>query len=672
VLRLAVDELHVHGVVAADLLRFGLIMLGLALVDSLFRFGQRMLVAGASYLVEFDIRSALFSRLLLLDLPDPDADTSQDVVKAQVSWSHIAPATPNALPTALQQQAEAFAAGSAYGRRLLTLRPLLAPGDDDDEMVAAAKNTRLLVYNIADGATRELRSFAPGLMSLGFTWSQDGARLAASFLGAFDYSAEPTLRDRRPLDGALLSEQIYRDVTGNLPPAENPLLQRNTVEIFDLNSGGDKTLRAADGNGQLLRGASWSTDGQTLLVQAYQPGRLVGRRYPIYAPQFLESASFRFYNFDLQEIGHINAPQLAAGGNGQFITPDEVLFNTLVGTNVRPYYYNRITGEFRSLGDRAGVYGGVTATRLSRQIVFQYSSFTDPPELYRLNWDGTALSRLTWGNEELRQFSKTRQDPVTFQLANKQTRAGVLIQPADAPFPPRDVRIVVWQEGGPGVPMVNHWAANVENPYALLPNLGVAVLVVPLSGRYGLGARVYSALYDGKNYGQLDIDEQAQIVRQMIARHWTSKGKVGITGCSYGGYFTLQSLVRFPDLYAAANAQCAILDSVVEWSRGYASLMPYLEGVPPWAANAEYQRDSPIYNADKITTPLLTFHGTNDFLPITQNENLHLQLVNRNLPAKMLEFAGAGHGMVRNGQMDPAYELYAAQEQILWFRQYLK
>ena len=612
------------------------------------------------------------SRLLLLAQPEPDDDASLNVVKAQVTWPHIATSTAQALPAALQQQAQAFAAGSAYGRRLLALRPLLAPGDDDDEMVAAAEDTRLLVYNVADGDTHELRSFAPGIMMLGFAWSQDSARLAASFLGMFDYSEEPTLRDSRPLDGALLSEQIYRDVTGNLPPAENPLLQRNTVEVFDLNSGDDKTLRAADGNGQLLRGASWSTDGQTLLVQAYQPGRLVGRRHPIYTPQFLESASFRFYNFDLEEIGQINAPQLAAGGDGQFITPDEVLFDTLVGTNVRPYYYNRISGEFRSLGQRAGVYGNVTATRLSRQIVFQYSSFTDPPELYRLNWDGTALSRLTWANEELRQFSKTRQDPVTFQLANKQTRAGVLIQPADAPFPPRDVRIVVWQEGGPGIPMTNDWAANVENPYALLPNLGVAVLVVPLSGRYGLGPRVYSALYDGANFGQIDIDEQAQIVRQMIARHWTSKGKVGITGCSYGGYFTLQSLVRHPDLYAAANAQCAILDSVVEWSRGYAVLMPYLEGGPPWAADAEYRRDSPIYNADKITTPLLTFHGTNDFLPITQNENMHLQLVNRNLPAKMLEFVGAGHGLVRNEELDAAYELYAAQEQILWFRQYLK
>ncbi len=146
------------------------------------------------------------SHLLLLALPEPDEDASLDVVKAQVTWPDMAASTAKALPAALQHEAEAFAAGSVYGRRLLALRPLLAPGDG--EMAAAAKNTRLLIYNVADRGTHELRSFVPGIMSLGFAWSQDGARLAASFVGALDYSAEPTLRDRRPLDGALLSEQI--------------------------------------------------------------------------------------------------------------------------------------------------------------------------------------------------------------------------------------------------------------------------------------------------------------------------------------------------------------------------------------------------------------------------------------------------------------------------------
>jgi ATP-binding cassette subfamily B protein len=65
--RQAVNELNTRGVVAADLLRIGELMLLIALVDSGFRFGQRILVAGASYLIEFDIRSALFDRLLALD-----------------------------------------------------------------------------------------------------------------------------------------------------------------------------------------------------------------------------------------------------------------------------------------------------------------------------------------------------------------------------------------------------------------------------------------------------------------------------------------------------------------------------------------------------------------------------------------------------------------------------
>jgi ATP-binding cassette subfamily B multidrug efflux pump len=67
ILRDAINELNTRGVVASDLLRAGMIMVLLAFVDSLFRFGQRLFVAGGAYLVEFDIRGALFHRLLSLD-----------------------------------------------------------------------------------------------------------------------------------------------------------------------------------------------------------------------------------------------------------------------------------------------------------------------------------------------------------------------------------------------------------------------------------------------------------------------------------------------------------------------------------------------------------------------------------------------------------------------------
>jgi hypothetical protein len=555
--------------------------------------------------------------------------------------------------------------------------------DEGDDAMALAEEATLYALDTESGEQRELRNFPVSTGPAIFGFSPDGSRLAATFLQFFDYRAEPEARaERLPYDGARISEQVYRDATGNLPPAENPLLQYNTLETFDMGTGEHKVLRAADGDGSLLLVPAWSSDNQTLMVETYAPGRVAVRRYPVYSFQFLEGLTLRFYNTQLQETSRFAATQISSPSSiTSFISPDEVLIVGQTGTDTHPYYYNRVTGEFRNLADRAGAYGTVVATRLSRQIVYVQQSVTEPPEVYRKNWDGTGLARLTWVNEELRLSSKTRQEPVAFTLRNGQVRRGFLVQPADAPFPPRNRPLIVWQEGGPGGVMYNGWAGLVELPYTLLPNFGFSVLVVPLSGRWGLGPRAYSALYDRTNFGQLDIDEQAEIARQMIARGWTSAGKLGITGCSYGGYFVWQSIMRHPDLYAAANPQCALVDNIVEWNRGYAALMPYIEGLPPWNALEEYRKDSPIYNVGRVKAAVLSFHGTRDFLPITLNENIHLQLMNRNVPAKMLKFVLAGHGLVSVAP-DPEggdvrllprkYEAYAAQEQILWFRQYLK
>ncbi|HEU4327065.1 MAG TPA: ABC transporter ATP-binding protein [Roseiflexaceae bacterium] len=67
VVRAAVDDLNARGVILQDLLLIGGTLVLIALGAALCRFGIRMFVAGASYLVEFDIRDALFQRLMQLD-----------------------------------------------------------------------------------------------------------------------------------------------------------------------------------------------------------------------------------------------------------------------------------------------------------------------------------------------------------------------------------------------------------------------------------------------------------------------------------------------------------------------------------------------------------------------------------------------------------------------------
>ncbi len=67
ILRIAVDELNTGGVVVASLLRYGGLIILVALADGMFKFLQRMLIAGVSYRVEYDLRQALFDRYLRLD-----------------------------------------------------------------------------------------------------------------------------------------------------------------------------------------------------------------------------------------------------------------------------------------------------------------------------------------------------------------------------------------------------------------------------------------------------------------------------------------------------------------------------------------------------------------------------------------------------------------------------
>jgi len=67
ILRLAVDDLSTRGIVSSNLLQFSGMLLLAALIDGCFRFGQRTLMLGTAHIVEYDMREALFRRLLILD-----------------------------------------------------------------------------------------------------------------------------------------------------------------------------------------------------------------------------------------------------------------------------------------------------------------------------------------------------------------------------------------------------------------------------------------------------------------------------------------------------------------------------------------------------------------------------------------------------------------------------
>ena len=529
----------------------------------------------------------------------------------------------------------------------------------DQQRRLTEETVELVIVDLNTGEATTLMNLPEKSALWSYAWSQDGSKFAI-IRETIDYL---TFGYNRLVDA------IVQDTLGGFTPKDNPFFVNNFVDIFDLSTGNLRVEahRAVDGNGDVAHGVAWSTDGSRYLLQWERAAQIKGRAHPTYL--YPDQSYLRFYSVNGEMLGEYRNAMIDAPtevNQARFISPDEVMINVASGTSFKIYYYNQGSGEFRQISQWDGSHLRVETTRQSRQLIYTFMSFANVPDIYRIGWDGQAIARLTWSNGELEKINNVRVDKVSFTLRNGAVREGFLIQPAGAAFPPKNVPIAFWQEGGPRAPMAQQWTSNVENPHNLLPNFGIAVLHVPLVGRLGFGAERLNALADGTNFGSIDIDEGAEIIGQVVQRGWAQPNQVGVVGCSYGGYFSAQSITRHPQRYAAANPQCSLLDNAYEFTFGLSPLIAYLEGGTPMDKVEEYAQDSPLFNASKVRTPTMLFHGTFDFLPIKFAVDFHDQIEIQKYTVKLMAFDYEGHGLGA-----PTSQFRAAQEQILWFRKYL-
>lgn len=497
-------------------------------------------------------------------------------------------------------------------------------------------------------------------------WSDSGDQVAlvtASVEGRKLYDRTPT--------SPSLANPVVQDALGRLAPEDNLFRQHNGVRVFDFSQPTPLQfeLNATTEAGVMFAGASFSPDGSRLLLKLYDAAQVAGRPYPTYL--FPQAAAYRVYDLQGQLLDRLAFQPLQGPleSAGRFLTNQRLLFWGTNGIDRPLYTYELGSGQLRSLSLPPGSvnWDSVAASPDGNQVFYGFSSVTQPPELFSLNLDSPRPPQaLTTVNADIAALNQVRLDPVSLDT-RQGNRAGFLVQPAGSAFPPQGVPIVFWQQGGPGFSMANEFAIAVEMPLNLLPNFGLAVLAMPLSGREGFGPELYRQQADGQNFGQIDIQEGADILNQIVQGGWTTPGQVGVTGCSYGGYYAAQLTIRFPQLVGATNLQCSLLDTLTEWQLGYSSLLSYLVGQTPMENPGRYQQISPLYNATAIQTPTLMFHGEDDFLQIDVARNFHDVIEASGVPVTLYEFAATGHSL-----QDPVYQRLAAQLQIDFFRRYLR
>jgi dipeptidyl aminopeptidase/acylaminoacyl peptidase len=214
---------------------------------------------------------------------------------------------------------------------------------------------------------------------------------------------------------------------------------------------------------------------------------------------------------------------------------------------------------------------------------------------------------------------------------------------------------IVYVHGGP-----THHSENwINSQIQFLAAQGFNVLDPNYRGSTGFGLPFQEAI-KAEGWGGQEQEDIRAGIEALIASGVATRGKVGITGTSYGGYSSWFAITHYSQkLVAAAAPICGMTDLVVDYETTRPDLRPYSEemmgGSPDEASERFYER-SPIHFVGDIQGQLLIVQGMQD--PNVTPENVRVvrsKLDQAGIPYKVLTFEDEGHGIARPKNLKVLY-----------------
>ena len=271
-----------------------------------------------------------------------------------------------------------------------------------------------------------------------------------------------------------------------------------------------------------------------------------------------------------------------------------------------PAFHHTIGGCIAPAPGRGGR-GGASSCGISpdnRFIIDTYQAHDVPPSTRLLDAAGKVVADIA--NGDLTKFTEIglkKAEMFTYTAADGKTRLHGLIQFPSTFDASRRYPVLVPVYGGPAS------ASNTARETFVTPSAltEYGFLVVNLDSRAapGMGKRTLDAIY--LKLGQVEIDDMAEGVKALGSRPYVDKTRVGIYGTSYGGYSAVMSILRYPDVYAAASAS----SPVTAWDH-YDSIYTERYMWIPQENKAGYEAGSAMKYASSLKGRLMLYYGTAD------------------------------------------------------------
>ncbi|QGO25522.1 Prolyl tripeptidyl peptidase precursor (plasmid) [Piscirickettsia salmonis] len=287
-------------------------------------------------------------------------------------------------------------------------------------------------------------------------------------------------------------------------------------------------------------------------------------------------------------------------------------------------------------------------------------------EIYLTNLIRYQPQIITNINTRYTKFSETlgKTEKINWKSKDGLTISGLLTYPENY-NKSKKYPLIIELHGGPADVFQNRFIGRRSVfPIATFSKEGYFYLRPNVRGSSAYG--VYFKELNHGDWGGKDYQDIMDGIQYLNDKNIIDSKKISIIGWSYGGYLTAQAITHSP-LFKAAIIGGGITDLA---SYSVTNDLPnYLKlnlGGYLWDKPKFYQKRSPIYAANHVTTPTLLMYGENDIrVPLSQGVEFFNILKLRNIPSMMLIYPKQYHSL-----SDPNYIIDAGIRNVSWINKY--
>ncbi len=310
------------------------------------------------------------------------------------------------------------------------------------------------------------------------------------------------------------------------------------------------------------------------------------------------------------------------------------------------------------------------------KIVYNYSTSSKLPSYFVADLDENKISNsniIVELNKGLKKKKITKSEVMTWKGWNSEEVTGLLYYPENFEEGKR-YPLMLSIHGGPSGVDLDRWSERWSTYPNILAQKDMFVLKPNYHGSSNHGLEFVESIRE--NYYEPEMVDIMNGIEVLNKKGYIDMDKLGTMGWSNGAILTTMLTLKFPDTFKVAAPGAGD----VNWTSDYGtcrfgvSFDQHYFGGAPWddkngkVYNENYILKSPLFEIEKIKTPTIIFHGSEDrAVPRDQGWEYYrgLQQVGK-APVRFLWFPGQPHGL---GKI--SHQLRKMNEEIKWIDTYL-